>query len=245
MSQFPTSLTISPIGMIESPFDEKFAVPRQPDLVREGKGRLRLIPPYNQPEAVRGLAQFSHLWLIFHFHHIPQREWHATVRPPRLGGNERIGVFATRATHRPNPLGLSKVKLERIEIQTGEVILHLSSVDLVNGTPIFDIKPYVAYADNEPNAISGFAQHRPPAPLSVIFHPEAYQALQHCQNFAKLGITDAAAFIREVIAQDPRPAYQQAKASQRIYGISLAGYNIRWQISADNINQAIILSIKH
>ena len=134
-------LTLQPIAIVHSPYDEKFSVPRQPNLVAQGKGFIRLLPPYNSPDAVRGLEAFSHLWLIFQFHQIPERGWHATVRPPRLGGNQRIGVFASRATHRPNPIGLSKVKLERIEIANGEVYLHLGSIDLVNGTPILDIKP--------------------------------------------------------------------------------------------------------
>lgn len=243
MNQMPTSLTISPIGVIESPFDEKFAVPRQPNLVAEGCGILRLLPPYNQPEAVRGLDQFSHLWLIFQFHQIPEREWHATVRPPRLGGNERIGVFASRATHRPNPLGLSKVELRKIEIRDNEVLLYLGSVDLVNGTPIFDIKPYIAFADSEPNAVSGFAQQKPPTPLTVEFSPAALQAVKSCQNFAKFSIQDPENFIREIIAQDPRPAYQQGKQGGRIYGMSLAGCNIKWQICDENLSKVIVLEI--
>lgn len=200
-------------------------------MVVEGKGILQLLPPYNSPEAVRGLEQFSHLWLIFQFNHVSDPHWHATVRPPRLGGNTRLGVFATRATHRPNRLGLSKVRLEKIELAQGEVKLHLGSVDLVNGTPILDIKPYIAYADSEPNAQSGFAQEKPPEMLAVEFAPAVLQAVEKTGNFAKFGIQNPLRFIRDVIAQDPRPAYQQGKTSERIYGMSLAGYNIRWQIS--------------
>lgn len=243
MNQIPTALTISPIGIIESPFDEKFAVPRQPNLVAEGCGILRLLPPYNQVESVRGLEQFSHLWLIFQFHQIPEREWHATVRPPRLGGNERIGVFASRATHRPNPLGLSKVELRKIEVLDGEVLLYLGSVDLVNGTPIFDIKPYIAFADSEPNAISGFAQQKPVQKLNVEFSETALQAIQNSQNFAKFAIQDPVNFIREVIAQDPRPAYQWGKSSDRIYGMSLCGCNIKWKIDAENLSKATVFEI--
>lgn len=244
MCQIPENITLSPIGIIESPFDEKFAVPRQPNLVKEGNAILRLLPPYNQAEAVRELEQFSHLWLIFHFHQIPEREWHATVRPPRLGGNERVGVFASRATHRPNPIGLSKVRLNKVEMKKGEVLLHLGSVDLVNGTPILDIKPYIAYADSESNAISGFAQEKPSMPLSVKFSEKAQQAVQDCKNFAKFGILNPQAFICDVIAQDPRPAYQKAKVSHRIYGMSLAGYNIRWQIDEQDHHLARVLDIE-
>ncbi|WGE31901.1 tRNA (N6-threonylcarbamoyladenosine(37)-N6)-methyltransferase TrmO [Actinobacillus genomosp. 2] len=238
-------LAIKPIGIVYSPYDEKFSVPRQPNLVNEGKGILKLLPPYNSPDAVRGIEQFSHLWLIFQFHQIHEREWHATVRPPRLGGNERIGVFASRATHRPNPIGLSKVALEGVEINNGEVLLKLGSVDLVNGTPILDIKPYIAYADSEPKALSGFAQDKPQVKLEVEFSELALQAVESCTNFAKFGIEQPINFIRNVIEQDPRPAYQQGKISDRIYGMSLAGYNIRWQICTQNINKVIVVSIEN
>lgn len=236
-------LTLTPIAVLRSPYGEKFSVPRQPDLVKEGKGRLHLLPPYNSPDAVRGLEQFSHLWLIFQFHQIPERQWHATVRPPRLGGNERIGVFASRATHRPNPLGLSKVALEGIEIHRHEVILQLGSVDLVDGTPILDIKPYLAYADSEPNARSGFAQHKPQAKLEVEFASNLKQPGQFQQNFAKFGITEPYQFIADVIAQDPRPAYQQGQFSERIYGMQLAGFNIRWKIDEQNVAKAWVIEI--
>lgn len=238
-----SSLLVHPVGIVHSPYGEKFAVPRQPNLVKEGKGILQLLPPYNSADAVRGLEQFSHLWLIFQFHQIPEREWHATVRPPRLGGNERIGVFASRATHRPNPIGLSKVELHRVEIKNGDVFLHLGSVDLVDGTPILDIKPYISYADSEPNADSGFAQTKPEAKLSVEFTEKALQAVRSCENFAKFEIENPIEFIRDIIAQDPRPAYQQGKQSERIYGMLIAGYNIKWQIDAQDFSQATVLSI--
>lgn len=244
MSELSHCITLKPIGIIQTPYGEKFAVPRQPNLVTEGKGILRLLPPYNSPDAVRGLMQFSHLWLIFHFHQIPERTWHATVRPPRLGGNERIGVFASRATHRPNPLGLSKVALESIEIIDGEVQLRLGSVDLVDGTPIFDIKPYLAYADSEPNAQSGFAQHKPAAKLQVCFNETALQGEEIARDFAKWGIRDPKQFIQEVLAQDPRPAYQQGKLTERTYGMHLAGYNVVWKIDSNNPQLAWVIALE-
>ncbi|MGL5501543.1 MAG: tRNA (N6-threonylcarbamoyladenosine(37)-N6)-methyltransferase TrmO, partial [Plesiomonas shigelloides] len=134
----PETLTLTPIGVIQSPYKEKFAVPRQPGLVQDGNGELRLLPPYNQPGAVRGLEQFSHIWLVFVFHQTQEQGWRPTVRPPRLGGNERLGVFATRSTFRPNPIGLSKVELRGIKVHGGEVYLELGSLDLVDGTPILD-----------------------------------------------------------------------------------------------------------
>lgn len=244
MQNNPLTLSLSPIGILHSPYGEKFAVPRQPNLVQEGQGILRLLPPYNHPDAVRGLSDFSHLWLIFHFHHIPERSWHATVRPPRLGGNARVGVFASRATHRPNPLGLSKVALKGVEISQGEVNLHLGSVDLVDGTPIFDIKPYLAYADSQPDARSSFAQDKPQAALQVSFSPAAAQAVRFSRNFARFGIQSPEKFIAEVIAQDPRPAYQQGKNSDRIYGMRLANHNVLWQISPDNPQHALVLAVQ-
>lgn len=237
------SLTLQPVARIHTPYKEKFSVPRQPDLVQDGVGVLELLPPYNQPETVRGLEQFSHLWLIFQFNHIEIGKWHPTVRPPRLGGNQRVGVFASRATHRPNPLGLSKVALREIEYINGKVLLHLGAVDLVDGTPIFDIKPYIAYADSEPEAISGFAQTKPLPLLQVMFSDQAQASLQFLAQ-KQPHLPHLERFIREVIQQDPRPAYQQGKAGSRIYGIALYDLNIRWRIQENTIDVAEVLSIE-
>ncbi|ABR73889.1 tRNA (N6-threonylcarbamoyladenosine(37)-N6)-methyltransferase TrmO [Actinobacillus succinogenes] len=220
-----SDLTLTPIAVIHTPYKEKFSVPRQPDLIQDGTGVLELLPPYNIPESVRGLEQFSHLWLIFQFDRIERGKWNPTVRPPRLGGNRRMGVFATRSTHRPNPLGLSKVALKKIECENGNVKLYLGAVDLVDGTPILDIKPYIAYADQEPNAISGFAQHKPKNNLAVTFTEEAKNILTRIQQ--KYPFIQR--FITEVLQQDPRPAYHQEKNSKKIYGIKLYDYNIRFQ----------------
>lgn len=167
-------------------------------------------------------------------------EWQSTVRPPRLGGNQRVGVFASRATHRPNPLGLSKVELRQVECIHGRVFLHLGSVDLVDGTPIFDIKPYITYADSEPEAKSSFAQEKPPAKLNVEFTEIALSAIEkYHKNRPHL-----TRFITEVIAQDPRPAYQQGKETDRIYGISLYEFNIKWRIKAGTTDCVEILDIQ-
>ena len=236
----PDSLTLQPVAVIHTPYKEKFSVPRQPNLVQDGTGIVELLPPYNQAEAVRGLAQFSHLWLIFQFDHIPQGKWHPTVRPPRLGGNQRVGVFASRSTHRPNPIGLSKVELRHIECKNGKVLLHLGAVDLVDGTPILDIKPYLAYADSEPNAISGFAQSQPKPLLHVEFTAEAESAVKkHSKTRPHLQ-----RFITEVIQQDPRPAYQQGKTTDRLYGISLYNLNVKWRIKAETVDVAEIVQIE-
>ena len=234
------SLTLQPVAVIHTPYKEKFSVPRQPNLVQDGTGIVELLPPYNQAEAVRGLEQFSHLWLIFQFDQIPQGKWHPTVRPPRLGGNQRVGVFASRSTYRPNPIGLSKVELRHVECKNGKVLLHLGAVDLVDGTPILDIKPYLAYADSEPNAISGFAQNEPKPLLCVEFTAEAESAVKkHSKNRPHLQ-----RFIIEVIQQDPRPAYQQGKTTDRLYGISLYDLNVKWRIKAETVDVAEIVQIE-
>ena len=234
------SLTLQPVAVIHTPYKEKFSVPRQPNLVQDGTGIVELLPPYNQAEAVRGLEQFSHLWLIFQFDQIPQGKWHPTVRPPRLGGNQRVGVFASRSTHRPNPIGLSKVELRHVECKNSKVLLHLGAVDLVDGTPILDIKPYLAYADSEPNAISGFAQSEPKPLLCVEFTAEAESAVKkHSKNRPHLQ-----RFIIEIIQQDPRPAYQQGKTTDRLYGILLYDLNVKWRIKAGRVDVAEIVQIE-
>ncbi|OBX09825.1 tRNA (adenine(37)-N6)-methyltransferase [Gallibacterium salpingitidis] len=231
------SIELQPIAIIHTPYTEKFSVPRQPELVQHGTGILELLPPYNIPESVRGLEQFSHLWLIFQFDRIPAGKWSPTVRPPRLGGNQRVGVFASRSTHRPNPLGLSKVRLDHIEITQGKVLLHLGSVDLVNGTPIFDIKPYLAYADSEPLAQSSFAQTKPEVTLQVIFSPLAQQqATTLATKYPHL-----ISLIEEVLQQDPRPAYQKQQLSERVYGMTLWDINIQWRMSSVQVVEVLSL----
>ncbi|MFD0967005.1 tRNA (N6-threonylcarbamoyladenosine(37)-N6)-methyltransferase TrmO [Seminibacterium arietis] len=234
------SLEIQPIGVIRSPYKEKFSVPRQPNLVEDGTGILELLPPYNQAETVRGLSEFSHLWLIFQFDKIPQGKWHPTVRPPRLGGNKRVGVFASRSTYRPNPLGLSKVRLNNIEIGYDKVWLHLGSLDLVDGTPVFDIKPYIAYSDNEPEAQCSFAQFKPQPLLKVELTPIAKMQLKEIEKKQPHFLR----FVVDVISQDPRPAYQQGKIDLRIYGTTLYDFNIRWKIKQNTIDVAEVLSIQ-
>lgn len=214
------------IGVIRSPWKEKFAVPRQPGLVQDGHGELHLMAPYNQPEAVRGLESFSHLWVLFVFHQTMAGGWRPTVRPPRLGGNARMGVFATRSTFRPNPVGMSLVELKAIRCEKNQVILQLGSLDLVDGTPVVDIKPYLPFADALPQARAGFAQAAPAADMPVRFSPQAEQQLaQQQQRYPYL-----ARFIRDVLAQDPRPAYRKGEAQSREYAVWLLDFNVRWRV---------------
>lgn len=224
-----TDFAFSQIGVIRSPWKEKFAVPRQPGLVQDGEGELHLLPPYNQPEAVRGLDAFSHLWVLFIFHQTMAGGWRPTVRPPRLGGNARMGVFATRSTFRPNPLGMSLVELKGIRCEKQQVILQLGSLDLIDGTPVVDIKPYLPFAEAVPDARAGFAQAAPEADMPVRFSLHAQQQLQqHAHHFPHLE-----RFIRDVLAQDPRPAYRKGEANDREYAAWLLDFNVRWRIDAE------------
>ena len=214
------------IGVIRSPWKEKFAVPRQPGLVQDGGGELHLLTPYNQPEAVRGLEEFSHLWVLFVFHQTMEGGWRPTVRPPRLGGNARMGVFATRSTFRPNPVGMSLVELKGIRCEKQQVILQLGSLDLVDGTPVVDIKPYLPFAAALPDARAGFAQAAPDASMPVRFSPLAQSQLQQQQKT----YPQLARFIIEVLAQDPRPAYRKGETEDREYAAWLLDFNVRWRI---------------
>ncbi|OTA16631.1 tRNA-Thr m t A37 methyltransferase TsaA [Xenorhabdus vietnamensis] len=214
------------IGTIHSPYKEKFAIPRQPGLVEDGTGQLELLAPYNQVDAVRGLEQFSHLWIIFVFHQTMDGGWNPLVRPPRLGGNAKMGVFATRSTFRPNPIGMSLVELKSIQCENNRVILELGSLDLVDGTPVIDIKPYLPFAEARSEAKAGFAQTAPDTDMAVNFSPEAeYQLLSYRTNHPHLR-----RFISQILAQDPRPAYRKKAQENRIYAAHILDFNVRWRV---------------
>ncbi|SDL41272.1 tRNA-Thr(GGU) m(6)t(6)A37 methyltransferase TsaA [Modicisalibacter muralis] len=215
-----TDFTLSAVGRIVSDYPDKFGVPRQPGLAPAGRAVLHLLPPFDDPHAVRGLDRVSHLWLTFIFHRSPER-WTALVRPPRLGGNARLGVFATRSTHRPNRLGLSLVELERIETNGG-VRLHLRGHDLIDGTPVLDIKPYLPWAEARPDARAGFAPEAPPR-YAVRFASQARAVLAQRSDGDSLR-----ELIEQVVAQDPRPAYRQG-AQARIYGVALRDVDVRFR----------------
>ncbi|HBU6571134.1 tRNA (N6-threonylcarbamoyladenosine(37)-N6)-methyltransferase TrmO [Citrobacter amalonaticus] len=215
------------IGVIRSPYKEKFAVPRQPGLVKSVNGELHLLSPYNQADVVRGLEAFSHLWVIFVFHQTMEGGWHPTVRPPRLGGNARMGVFATRSTFRPNPVGMSLVELKGVVCQKDLVILQLGSLDLVDGTPVIDIKPYLPFAESLPNATASYAQQAPQAEMSVSFTDEIEQQFPALEKRYPLLKT----FIRDVLAQDPRPAYRKGEETGKNYAVWLHDFNVRWRVT--------------
>lgn len=213
------------IGFIQSCYKEKFGIPRQPGLAPAAKGQLQLVAPFNHPDAVRGLEKSTHIWLQFVFHQCLRDNWKPTVRPPRLGGNERIGVFATRATFRPNPIGLSVVKLEKIEINGQDVVLHLSGLDLVEGTPILDIKPYIPYVDQVAEAENTLASESPEI-LPVIWSESAQQQLISYEG--QFGSFKA--LVDQVLQQDPRPAYRKNQSEDKVYGVQLGEANVRFTV---------------
>ncbi|NIC04700.1 tRNA (N6-threonylcarbamoyladenosine(37)-N6)-methyltransferase TrmO [Halomonas sp. DX6] len=215
---------MQPIGHIESDFPDKFGVPRQPGLASVAHAELILVSPYDDPLAVRGLDAFSHLWLTFVFHHSPER-WTPLVRPPRLGGNAKVGVFASRSTHRPNRLGLSLVELLEIDTSHG-VRLVLGGCDLVSGTPVLDIKPYLPWVEARTDARAGYAPEAPSL-LEVRFSDAAEAVLA-----ARSDGTSLRELIRQVLAQDPRPAYRNG-AEERVYGVRLRDIDVRFQAMED------------
>lgn len=222
-----TAFSFEQIGVIRSPYKEKFAVPRQPGLVKHGSGELHLISPYNHAEAVRGLEAFSHLWVLFVFHQTMDGGWRPTVRPPRLGGNARMGVFATRSTFRPNPVGMSLVELNGIRCEKDQVILQLGSLDLVDGTPVIDIKPYLPFAEALPEAQASYAQHAPSANMSVSFSAEIEALLPVLEK----RYPHLSSFICDVLAQDPRPAYRKGEELGKTYAVWLLDFNVRWRVT--------------
>ncbi|WP_422767245.1 tRNA (N6-threonylcarbamoyladenosine(37)-N6)-methyltransferase TrmO [Photobacterium leiognathi subsp. mandapamensis] len=220
--------SIAPIGIIHSPYKEKFAVPRQPGLVPSARSEIILQGDANSLEAVRGIEQFSHLWLLFLFDQNLEAGWRPTVRPPRLGGNERIGVFASRATFRPNGIGMSAVELKGVRHENGNVIIELGGVDLVDGTPIVDIKPYIPYSDSLPEAQGGFASNAPDL-MPVCFSEAALNQLPS-KNKAYYQTV-----ISEVLAQDPRPAYKKGKPDLKQYAVHLFDFNVHFSVTEQQI----------
>ncbi|BAP43900.1 tRNA (N6-threonylcarbamoyladenosine(37)-N6)-methyltransferase TrmO [Pseudomonas sp. 21LCFQ02] len=213
------SYQVSPVGIVRSCFKEKFAIPRQPQLAPAARGVLELLPPFDQGDAVQGLEQISHVWLLFVFHQALEQTPRLKVRPPRLGGNQSMGVFATRATHRPNGIGQSVVRLDKVE--PGR--LWLSGIDLLDGTPVLDIKPYVPYADSIPDAHNGMASAAPSL-IAVLWQDDALQqAHEHAQRLAEPLVE----LIEQCLAQDPKPAYQTPSPERR-YGAQFWDLDVRW-----------------
>ena len=212
------SVSMNIIARIHTDFASKFGVPKQSGIVSELKGRIIFEPEYRNADAVRGLEEFSHIWILWQFSGAVRQSWSPTVRPPRLGGNQRIGVFASRSPFRPNHIGLSSVQLERVEI-TPDLgpVLHVLGADLMDGTPIFDIKPYIAYADSHPDATGGFTDRVQARTLEPVIPPALLGKIPGDKLDALLG----------VLAHDPRPTYQDDP--ERVYGFGFGGMEIKFR----------------
>jgi len=219
------------IATIRTDFPTKFGIPRQSGLVDELVGEIVFTPEFRRPEALLGIEEFSHLWLIWEFSANRRDTWSATVHPPRLGGREKRGVFATRSPFRPNPIGLSCVKLERVDWDGEDAPrIIVSGADLLDGTPIYDIKPYLPYADAHPDARGGFGQQHRTDGICVIFPDELLARLPEDKRAAAL----------RVLEQDPRAAYQ--KEPDYVYGLSFAGFDIRFTAQADTLTVVDVIA---
>tara|TARA_R110002167_G_scaffold128912_1_gene311561 strand:- start:1213 stop:1968 length:756 start_codon:yes stop_codon:yes gene_type:complete len=222
-------IEFQPIGQIHSCFKQKFGIPRQPGLATTALAELELIGDYANMDAVRGLDQCSHIWVLFIFSEHLKRGWTPLVRPPRSQGGKR-GVFATRATFRPNPIGMSVVKLERIEQRCGKPILHLSGIDILDGTPVIDIKPYLPYADSLAEAHYDYASDGQKQNLRVQFNEPAQTSLSKHPAPAPFQ-----QLIEDVLSCDPRPTHRRKATDERIYGTQLECYNVRWKIDQETV----------
>lgn len=213
------------IARIRTDFPDKFGIPRQSGLVEQLQGKIVFEPEYRSADALRRLDEFSHIWLLWKFQGTERERWSATVRPPRLGGNERVGVFATRSPFRPNGIGLSCVRLERIEPETGEgPVIYVLGADLMDGTPIYDIKPYIPYTDCRPEASGGYTDRTAEHRLSVDFPPELLELLPPDRRAAAV----------KILEQDPRPMYQNDP--ERVHGLKFAGFDLRFCVDGDRLS---------
>lgn len=213
------------IARIHTDFPTKFGIPRQSGLVEELTARIVFEPEYRVPEALRGLEDFSHLWLLWQFSEAVRKDWSPTVRPPRLGGNTRMGVFATRSPFRPNSIGLSCVRLLKVELSTPEgPVITVGGADLMDGTPIFDIKPYIPYADCKPEATGGFTDGAGDFLLKVEFPPALMERIPAPSREALMG----------VLSHDPRPSYQ--RSPERVYGMAFGDFDVRFRVAEDTLH---------
>ncbi|WP_019556445.1 tRNA (N6-threonylcarbamoyladenosine(37)-N6)-methyltransferase TrmO [Thiomicrorhabdus arctica] len=231
-------LCLHTIGTVHSPFKEKFGVPRQPGLVEGNIGRIELLAPWNREESLQGLEGFTHLWVIFIFHRSikPDAVWRPTVRPPREG-TKRQGVFATRSPYRPNPIGLSVLKYHDWIKENGKLYLNVSDLDLIDGTPVIDIKPYLPYADNISNATGGFAHQAPKAAdVAVIFTDKALDQIKRLnKKYPQLQV-----LIETTLKHNPRPAYFGSIDKRKTFGIKLYEFNVKWQFENSSITVLLL-----
>ncbi|WP_111977264.1 tRNA (N6-threonylcarbamoyladenosine(37)-N6)-methyltransferase TrmO [Algibacillus agarilyticus] len=215
------------IGYVQSLYKEKFAVPRQPNIITQAQCQIILSPEFANEDSIKGLADFSHIWVQFVFNQNEPGKWHYLVRPPRLGGNKKIGVYASRSPFRPNPIGLSAVEYLGHSIINNQIVLNIKGGDFVNGTPVIDIKPYIKYVDCIPKASSGFAQAEPQSTIAGVTYTEL---AQRQKNKIDKPIID---FIEAVLMQDPRPAYKKNKLDTKVYSVKIGDFDVRFEVIKD------------
>ena len=226
------SLNMKIIARIYTDFKEKFGIPRQSGIAKDTVGKIVFEPEYRVPEALRGIEEYSHLWLIWNFSEAEREDWSPTVRPPRLGGNRRMGVFATRSPFRPNPIGLSSVRLLAVEDTAQGKVLIVSGADILNGTPIYDIKPYLAYTDSHPDAICGFAD-------GVMDYSVEVNIPENLRN----GLSDEyLTALVSILSGDPRPSYKED--GERVYGMVYGNYEVKFSVSYGILTVVEISSVK-
>ncbi len=230
-----------PIGIIHSCYREKFGIPRQSGLVTATLATLELYAPYDCPEALTELQGFSHIWVVFVFHQALRDGWKPTVRPPRLGGNQRVGVFASRSPFRPNPIGLSAVMLDDIQCRNGHCQLTLRGGDFLDGTPVLDIKPYLPYADALPDAQGGFAAQPPKNGMTVVFNE---LASAQCVMWERVQYPNLRQLIEQVLQADPRPAYRAGREDKQLFGMRLYDIDVKWIVHGNQIEVTALLPQK-
>ena len=223
------NIALMPIGKVKSPYKQKFGIPRQANLATSAIGLVKLNSTFSDIDCLREVDQFSHLWIVYLFHEIAHRRWTNTVKPPRLGGKQKVGVFSSRSPFRPNPLGLSAVKYLDHYKKNGSIYIKIGGLDLLDGTPILDIKPYIPYADSIPHAIGGYASEKPQQKLSVKFTESAQNELEEYESKWE----NLRSLILEACSLDPRPAWNIDDSDSKQYGVSIYGINIKFVVNKD------------
>lgn len=224
-------INFKPIGIVHSPYKQKFAIPRQPNLVHAGKGTIELFGSYADPNCLREIEYFSHLWVLFYFHATAESGWSPTVQAPRLRGKKKVGVFASRSPFRPNPLGMSVLKYIGHNSANGQTTIEVQGIDILDETPVVDIKPYIPYSDALGDANGGYANEKPIAVFEVFFAKKVeHELIGLEETFPELK-----SFISQVLSQDPRPSWRTVSSDDKQYGMTLFDFNIKWQVQTNHI----------
>ncbi|MDG2420550.1 MAG: tRNA (N6-threonylcarbamoyladenosine(37)-N6)-methyltransferase TrmO [Gammaproteobacteria bacterium] len=230
-------ISLNPIDFVNSPYKQKFGIPRQANLVSAGVGSIELNEEHTDINCLRGIEQFSHLWVVFLFHATANRGWSATVKPPRLGGKEKVGVFSSRAPFRPNPIGISAVEYVKYQEYDRKILINIRGLDLLDGTPVLDLKPYIPYADSLPDALGGYAAEKPNDDLFVEFA----KAVEKQFTLHKANYPNLKKLITQVLTLDPRPAWKIKSQDDKQYGMTLYNFNVKFRIGKNKIRVTSLL----